>query len=208
MKNKRSTSYFAIEGIDGIGKSKCAHILSHKLSRASGKKVYVIHDPDSTHLGKFVDSSWNRAHMQHPAVMALLFAASSVHAQHRMGGIFDKLRSGAIVIGDRCALSTYAYLVRKGMGLDWLHAIHYKYTFPDHTIFIQGSPHIAFSRLYRAKRARNCTLSQLDQITKQYLKAINYLVKKKKSIEVMRVRDTDSPDEIANRLLVSFGHLC
>lgn len=118
--------YVALDGPDGCGKSAQAEALVQWL-QAAGRDVLHVREPGSTPVGEALRQlllSPATGELQ-PISEALLFAAA--RAELVAGKVAPALRGGAIVVSERCYLSTVVYqglAVASGPGnalpADWL----------------------------------------------------------------------------------------
>lgn len=98
--------FFAIEGVDGSGKSTHAFILSHKLS-SLGYNVVICKDPVSTLIGQHIYKILTTYENICVLSESLLFMAG--RAQLVNDVIKPALSNGVIVISDRYLLSNIVY---------------------------------------------------------------------------------------------------
>jgi dTMP kinase len=105
--------YFAIDGPDGCGKSAQAEALATHL-QSLGREVVHLREPGSTPIGEAL-----RALLLAPSTgellplsEALLFTAARAELVARV--IAPALLRGAVVVAERCFLSTLAYQVGTG----------------------------------------------------------------------------------------------
>ncbi len=99
--------YLEIEGPDGVGKSTQARLLADRLT-ADGHRAVLSQQPTSdTPIGSLIRRVLRGEEtMRDRRTMPLLFAADRMEYSC---AIHDWLTEGAIVVGDRGALSTWAY---------------------------------------------------------------------------------------------------
>lgn len=137
----------ACEGIDGSGKTTVISHLVHALEQA-GISVLATREPGGTPVGKDI----RHVLMQHAQIDAdaefLLFAADRAH--HYRTCIAPALSEGRVVITDRFAASSYAYLgYGRGVSCDFIDTVHEHILggwMPDMTIYLRVSPETAAQR--------------------------------------------------------------
>lgn len=146
-------SYLVVEGGDGCGKSSQAKALAGWLS-AQGRKVLHVREPGSTPVGEAL-----RTLLLSPATgalrretEALLFSAARGELVH--GVIAPALRDGAIVVAERCFVSTIVYQgYAVGGDVDWLFDLSRRVhdgCMPDRVFVLDLPPQQALER----RRAR------------------------------------------------------
>jgi dTMP kinase len=174
LMTNRKTPYVALEGIDGVGKSTLAHRLSQVLADRYKLKCLTTHDPGTSTLGRFIQERWHDGMQLSPVAWTLLFAAESIDAQKRQGGVRDQLAAGKVVVSDRCAMSTLAYFLRD-VELAWMLRVHDLYRYPDVVIVLDLDPEKAVRRQQLRDGAR-CSSAQLGEaIRRATLLRTNYL---------------------------------
>lgn len=101
--------YFALDGPDGCGKTTQTQQLAHWLGEECGREVLHVREPGSTRLGETL-----RALLLDPATGALrpltevlLFSAARGELLRQQ--IAPALERGAVVLAERCWLSTLVY---------------------------------------------------------------------------------------------------
>lgn len=106
-KNSYSGQYVALEGIDGSGKTtQVEKIASH--FRDKGKEVVLTHEPRKDSLiGKLIHDSLQEK-TKIPSV-ALQYLFSADRAVHHETIVIPALKSGKVVISDRCFWSAIPY---------------------------------------------------------------------------------------------------
>lgn len=130
------SKYFCLEGPDGCGKSAQARRLVAWLQR-EGKEVVHVREPGSTPFGEELRKLLlsPRTGSLHPLAEALVFNGARCETVRRE--IEPALARGAVVVAERCYLSTYVYqsmAIDHGVDLDFLQKltrmVHGK-TMPD-----------------------------------------------------------------------------
>ena len=143
----RKGRYIALEGIDGAGKTTIGRILVAALEDR-GIRCHWTHTPEYHGLGERILALWSEGHRLGGFAWPLLYAASSLDAQHRGGGHLDLLSQGIWVVTDRCALSTSAgFLGDAPEDAGWLLEIHREYVAPDVVVVLDVDPAVAARRV-------------------------------------------------------------
>lgn len=188
--------YIALEGIDGAGKTTTGRILVDLLS-GRGLKCHWTHDPEPHGLGEMVLNLWPERHKLTNSVWPLLFAASSIDAQHRKGGHLDLLSDGIWIVTDRCALSTIAnFLSEDQEDAGWLLALHRNYVVPDLIVFLDLDPAIAASRA----TLRDSELADYESLlafSRRYVGAIRACQRLGWNIVSYRIKPEEGAEAIA-----------
>jgi dTMP kinase len=107
--------YFAIDGPDGCGKSAQAEALASHL-QGLGREVVHLREPGSTPIGEALRQLLLAPSTGEllPLSEALLFTAARAELVARV--IAPALQRGAVVVAERCFLSTLAYQVGTAPG--------------------------------------------------------------------------------------------
>jgi dTMP kinase len=112
--------WFVLDGPDGCGKSTQAAALCAWLM-AQGRAVLHLREPGSTPVGEALRSLLldPRTGTLRPETEALLFTAA--RAELVQGVVRPALERGALVVQERCWVSTLVYQgVAAGVDLDWI----------------------------------------------------------------------------------------
>lgn len=151
--------YFCLEGPDGCGKSVQARRLVQWLQR-EGKDVVHVREPGSTPLGEDLRRALlhPRTGAIDPLTEALLF--SGARADLLRKAVAPALARGAVVVAERCYLSTYVYqslAIDDGVDLDLLQrvtrAVH-RSTMPDLVIVLDVDAATSAERRSRRRQDR------------------------------------------------------
>lgn len=153
------TKYLCLEGPDGCGKSMQARRLQHWLQQ-EGKEVVHVREPGSTPLGEGLRKTLLsvRTGTLDPLTEALLFSAARCDTLRRE--IEPALQRGAVVVAERCYLSSYVYqsmAVDDGVDLDLLQRITRTVqgkTVPDLILLLDVDSAIAAERRSRRHKDR------------------------------------------------------
>lgn len=169
--------YFAIEGIDGAGKSEHVQHLARWMNQKS-IKVNVVKEPSTGSIGRFARHLLKHQIHIGQKPFALLFAADTLHQQEKSNGIVSMLARNEVVLSDRSLLSTFAYQLPE-CNIDWLFKLHEYCIRPHLTLYLDISVEDALGRIRQAKRA-NIDLfekrEELERVWEQYKVVIERFV--------------------------------
>jgi len=150
------SGYLVLEGPDGCGKSSQAQALCEWL-RQQGRKVLHVREPGSTPVGEALRRLLlARATGElRPVTEALLFMAARAELVTQV--IAPALDGGAVVVAERCYLSTVVYqglAAQPGLDVDWLFDLTRRVhgaRLPDAIFVLDVSEQVAVAR--RSSRA-------------------------------------------------------
>ncbi len=184
--------FFAIEGIDGSGKSTILPIIKRKLSR-SGFKIWLTAEPTPL----ISDLVKLRSFPYDPYAMFLLFTFDRKLHQETIKSWLEK---DYVVISDRYIASSYAYQgggIIEAMGdrkkaLKWMDTVSSVITVkPDLTFYLKIDPETALKRLKGTRDADTMEEEiDLDRVAGHYETFLQYTATK--------VDASGSPDEVAD----------
>lgn len=103
--------YIAIEGPDGVGKTTQARMLANLIEK-SGRKAVLVREPGGTPLGDAIRSIIMSDLKIDPKAELMLFSAARRALINEV--VRPALIDGAVVISDRCFLSSLAYQCMAG----------------------------------------------------------------------------------------------
>jgi len=144
--------FVTFEGIDGSGKTTVVHRIEPEL-RKRGVKVTLTSEPTRTWLGDAVRKSY-QDDVGRLAETFLFLADRAAHTDQIRGW----LRTGAIVLSDRYADSTYAYQGARLVGvvkdpIRWLQRVSAPVVLePDLTILLEVPARLGLRRIADRKR--------------------------------------------------------
>jgi dTMP kinase len=153
------SKYFCLEGPDGCGKSAQSRRLVGWLQR-EGKPVVHVREPGSTPFGEDLRKSLlhPRTGPLHPLAEALVFNGARCETLRKE--IEPALARGAVVVAERCYLSTYVYqsmAIDDGVDLEFLQKltkmVHGK-TMPDLVILLDVDASTSAERRSRRHKDR------------------------------------------------------
>lgn len=178
---KRNTypgKFFAIEGIDGSGKTVETHLLAKELI-AQGKKVFITKNPTDSSLGKFIRKML-QGKIEMPAVsFQYVFSADR---QIQQLDIIEHLKKGEIVISDRYFWSSVAYGVADKEDVDYensakqeviaqsILSMYNQFIVPDITFYLDASIETGLSRRHDSAKEKELyeNTEKLKKIEKGY----------------------------------------
>ena len=172
--NKRGR-FFALEGIDGSGKSTQLALLAQWLEQ-QGIPCRTTCEPTGRSIGRLLRQVLTGQITCDSRVVAPLFVADRLdHLLNEEDGICRALADGITVLSDRYYFSSYAYQ-SVDLPLEWVVEANRPCADllrPDVTIFIDVEPELALERIAR-NRARTELFETRDRLTRtreQYFKA-------------------------------------
>ncbi len=180
--------YIAFEGIDGVGKTTQAGILKKYLEEKDlpagrqGKDVILTKEPtENPTIGNLIHDFIKGKVKFPPVSLQYLFAADrEIHQQEL---IEPSLKSGKIVISDRCFWSSVAYgiLDKKSefsklkntevlLVSESILSMYHQFIIPDITFYIDISENVAISRISKMEKKQEFyeTVEKLKNIKAGY----------------------------------------
>jgi dTMP kinase len=151
--------FFAIEGIDGSGKTTQSRDLVDSLIKNGFNAVYTM-EPSKGQIGTFIKEKIIMNKKVSPEVEALLFAADRF--EHINSEILPLLRKGKIVVSDRYVYASIAYQGAQGIDLEWIESLNYFTIEPDLAIYIDVHPSVGISR----KKGKKSVFENLESLSK------------------------------------------
>ena len=141
--------FFALEGIDGAGKSTLIKGLEQRM-KEKGLPCHTTAEPTKNHIGRIIRSILSGDQEGDEKTIAALFLADRMdHLTHPEYGMLQYLSNGVHVITDRYYLSSYAYHVPH-VSLDWVvaaNSVCAQLKRPDITFFIDIPVEVSLARL-------------------------------------------------------------
>ena len=167
--------FFALEGIDGSGKSTQLTLLARRLEEA-GIPCLTTCEPTDRLIGRLLRQVLTCQVKCDSRVVAPLFAADRLdHLLNGENGLCQAVESGVTVLTDRYYFSSYAY---QGVDfpLEWVIELNRpcaQLLRPSATIFIDVSPELALERIAqnRANVELFETRERLTRTREQYFRA-------------------------------------
>ncbi|MCI9241920.1 MAG: dTMP kinase [Lawsonibacter sp.] len=167
--------FFALEGIDGSGKTTQLKLLARRLEEA-GVPCLTTCEPTSGPIGKLLRQVLTGQVACDSRVVAPLFAADRLdHLLNGEGGLCRAVESGLTVLTDRYYFSSYAYQ-SVDFPLEWVVEVNRpsaQLLRPTATIFIDVSPELALERIAQNRERAELfeTRDRLTRTREQYFKA-------------------------------------
>ena len=167
--------FFALEGIDGSGKTTQLKLLARRLEEA-GVPCLTTCEPTSGPIGKLLRQVLTGQVACDSRVVAPLFAADRLdHLLNGGGGLGRAVESGLTVLTDRYYFSSYAYQ-SVDFPLEWVVEVNRpsaQLLRPTATIFIDVSPELALERIAQNRERAELfeTRDRLTRTREQYFKA-------------------------------------
>ncbi len=167
--------FFALEGIDGSGKSTQLALLARRLEEAEIPCLTTC-EPTDRLIGRLLRQVLTGQVKCDSRVVAPLFAADRLdHLLNGENGLCQAVESGVTVLTDRYYFSSYAY---QGVDfpLEWVIELNRpcaQLLRPSATIFIDVSPELALERIAqnRANVELFETRERLTRTREQYFRA-------------------------------------
>lgn len=167
--------FFALEGIDGSGKTTQLKLLARRLEK-EGIPCLTTCEPTSGPIGKLLRQVLTGQVVCDSRVVAPLFAADRLdHLLNGEGGLCRAVESGLTVLTDRYYFSSYAYQ-SVDFPLEWVVEVNRpsaQLLRPTATIFIDVSPELALERIAQNRERAELfeTRDRLTRTREQYFKA-------------------------------------
>ena len=167
--------FFALEGIDGSGKSTQLALLARRLEEAEIPCLTTC-EPTDRLIGRLLRQVLTGQVKCDSRVVAPLFAADRLdHLLNKEAGLCQAVDRGMVVLSDRYYFSSYAY---QGVDfpLEWVIELNRpcaQLLRPSATIFIDVSPELALERIAqnRANVELFETRERLTRTREQYFRA-------------------------------------
>ena len=167
--------FFALEGIDGSGKSTQLSLLAHRL-KALGRPCVQTQEPTDGPIGKLLRQVLTGQVVCDSRVVAPLFVADRLDHLLRQGdGLLALVEGGADVVCDRYYFSSYAYQ-SVDLPLEWVIEVNRPCADllrPDATLFLDVDPELALERIARGRDHTELfeTRERLTRTREQYFRA-------------------------------------
>ena len=171
--------FFALEGIDGSGKSTQLQLLKEHLEQA-GRPCLATREPTGGPMGRLLRQVLTGQIRCDSRVVAPLFVADRLdHLLNEETGICGALEKGISVLTDRYYFSSYAYQ-SVDLPLEWVIEANRPCADilrPTATIFIDLSPELALERIARNRESTELfeTKERLTRTREQYFRAFEAL---------------------------------
>ena len=188
--------FFALEGIDGSGKSTQLALLARHLTEA-GIPCLTTCEPTSGPMGRLLRQVLTGQVKCDSRVVAPLFAADRLdHLLDRENGLCRAVDAGITVLTDRYYFSSYAYQ-SVDFPLEWVIELNRPCAGllrPTATLFIDVSPELALERITQNRENTELfeTKERLTRTREQYFRAFALQKDAEKVILIPGDRDVSS----------------
>jgi dTMP kinase len=189
--------YLAIEGLDGSGgTTQLARLAGAWARRAPERELLRTREPSDGPVGRLI-----RAQLAAPelgdGVLPYLFAAD--RRDHLDRVVLPALARGAVVLSDRCLLSSLAYQAA-ALGLDRVWALNADFRRPDLVIQLDLAPEVSLARVEArgGVRDRFETLEVLARVREAYEAGIARL--REAGTPVVRIDASGTPEAVARAI--------
>lgn len=196
-----SGRFFALEGIDGSGKTTQLRLLAKRLEEA-GIPCLSTCEPTDGPIGRLLRQVLTRQIRCDSRVVAPLFAADRLdHLLREEDGLCRAVESGITVLSDRYYFSSYAYQ-SVDLPLEWVIELNRpcaQLLRPTATLFLDVDPELALERIARNRDGTELfeTRERLLHTRQQYFQAFAL---QKDSEHVLLIPGDREPDAIARSI--------
>lgn len=187
--------FFALEGIDGSGKSTQLRLLARRLEEA-GFPCLTTCEPTDGPIGKLLRQVLTGQVRCDSRVVAPLFAADRLdHLLHEKKGLCKAVAAGMTVLTDRYYFSSYAYQ-SVDLPLEWVIEANRPCADllrPTATLFIDVSPELALERIAQNRESTELfeTKDRLTRTREQYFRAFKLEKDREKVVIIPGDRPVD-----------------
>lgn len=175
MTGSKKGLFFALEGIDGSGKSTQLPLLAQRLEQA-GFPCMTTCEPTNGPIGTLLRQVLTGQVRCDNRVVAPLFVADRMdHLLNSESGLCGTLERGISVVSDRYYFSSYAYQ-SVDLPLEWVIAANQpcaQLLRPTATFFIDVTPELALERIHKNRGTTELfeTKERLTRTREQYFRA-------------------------------------
>ena len=193
--------FFALEGIDGSGKSTQLQLLAGRLE-AAGIPCLTTREPTDGPIGQLLRQVLTRQLSCDSRVVAPLFAADRLdHILNAGTGILQALERGITVLSDRYYFSSYAY---QGVDLPLEQVVEINRPCADllrpaATLFLDVDPDLALERIARNRAGTELfeTKDHLARAREQFFRAFD---REREREKVIIIPGGQSVEQVAEAL--------
>ena len=193
--------FFALEGIDGSGKSTQLQLLAGRLE-AAGIPCLTTREPTDGPIGQLLRQVLTRQLSCDSRVVAPLFAADRLdHILNAGTGILQALERGIAVLSDRYYFSSYAY---QGVDLPLEQVVEINRPCADllrpaATLFLDVDPDLALERIARNRAGTELfeTKDRLARAREQFFRAFD---REREREKVIIIPGGQSVEQVAEAL--------
>ena len=193
--------FFALEGIDGSGKSTQLPLLARRLE-ALGRPCVQTREPTGGPMGALLRQVLTGQVTCDSRVVAPLFVADRLdHLLRKGDGLLALVEGGTDVLCDRYYFSSYAYQ-SVDLPLEWVIGANRPCADllrPDATLFLDVDPELALERIVRGRNHTELfeTRERLTRTREQYFRAFEA----EKDRERILILPGDLPPEELSRAI-------
>ncbi len=194
-----SGQFFALEGIDGSGKSTQLKLLARRLEEA-GIPCLTTCEPTDGPIGKFLRQVLIGQVKCDSRAVAPLFAADRLdHLLNKENGLCRAVERGMTVLSDRYYFSSYAYQ-SVDLPLEWVIEVNRpcaQLLRPTATLFIDISPELALARITQNRKRTELfeTRDRLTRTREQFFRAFALEKDRENVVIIPGDRDVDAVAE-------------
>lgn len=210
-KNSYKGTYIAIEGIDGCGKTTQAKILSDYFKK-KGKEVILTREPRKKGIiGDLVQKVLLGQTNMHPKAFQYLFTADRV--MHYEDVIIPSLKSGKIVMSDRCFWSAIVYGILDRVNGKYnlkeaeqiliaqsILSMYHQFTIPDYSFYLKISLNTSLERIKKKHKKDQKEIYEKKEKLDQVIKGYNWLSEKFKD-EIIIIDGEKSVEKVTENIL-------
>ncbi|MBI4100466.1 dTMP kinase [Candidatus Microgenomates bacterium] len=140
-----------IEGIDGAGQTTQVTLIAERLKEEGFKTAVTRAATKDTPIGGLIRQALN--HQLKISIPTLEFLFAADHSERQEKEIEPVLEKSGIVLADR---SIWSFVAFGALAADeeWLFSLAKNLYFPDLTIFLHVSPHVALKRIMTSRPLR------------------------------------------------------
>ena len=188
--------FFALEGIDGSGKSTQLKLLAKRLEEA-GVPCLTTREPTDRPIGKLLRQVLTGQVKCDSRVVAPLFAADRLdHLLNGENGLCAAVEQGITVLTDRYYFSSYAYQ-SVDLPLEWVIQANRPCADllrPTATLFIDVSPELALERIAQNRESTELfeTKDRLTRTREQYFASFRLEQDREKVIVIPGDREIEA----------------
>lgn len=188
--------FFALEGIDGSGKSTQLKLLARRLEE-EGVPCLTTCEPTDGPIGKLLRQVLTGQVKCDSRVVAPLFAADRLdHLLREEAGLCRTVERGVTVLTDRYYFSSYAYQ-SVDLPLEWVIEVNRPCAGllrPTATLFLDVSPELALERITQNRDGAELfeTRDRLTRTREQYFKAFALEQDRERVIVIPGDRDVET----------------
>ena len=186
--------YIAIEGLDGSGgTTQLGWLASAWARRAPSREVLRTREPSDGPVGRLIRAQLAGGEVG-DEVFPFLFAAD--RRDHLDRVVLPALARGAIVLSDRCVLSSLAYQAA-ALPPTRILALHEGFRLPDLVVMLDLDPQVSLARVEArgGVRDRFETLDVLRRVRDAYEAGMDAL--SARGVAVARIDAARTPEQVA-----------